>query len=842
MYTSLLNQDPSPIGKSDLISENQTQQANQMSQKLYAEVVVNIPLNRVFHYGVPAHLRETLTAGMRVKIPFGNKIITGFCVGFTDTPSPYKIKDIINVIDNAPLADDLMLKITRWLSSYYLCGWGEAIYAVIPPVVRSRIKEKWNTFVRGSGHTSALNQEAFLQMKTRAPKQARVLEILLEHPDEISAKELIRISGCNMPGLRQLEKKGFVIIEKKLQDAETTPRNVDQLQQHLTLTQEQQNAFDIICKKLAELYHRNQIPSSSTTPLSPPSQGGDEGVVKLEAYSFPPTEGGKQGDSLQVKAAGEVKICNGGKESFLYNTTQPKPGVILLHGITGSGKTELYLQTITRVLEHGLKAIYLVPEISLTPQTIQRIKARFNKVAVLHSNLLGTFHQSQWNDIKEGKVDIVIGARSSIFAPLKNVGLIIIDEEHENTYKQENNPRYNARDIAILRATYENAMVIMGTATPSLESYYQALNGNYEKIVLSRRVGERQLPTVDIVDMGEEVRKRRGFNIISQRLEYYMKQSLARKEQVILFLNRRGFAPYINCKRCGFVLKCNRCDIPMTFHKKLNTILCHYCHAETHPPESCPDCLANNINYRGFGTEKIEEEIKAKFPNYKIIRMDSDSMRVRDAHEKALTAFEGGEFQILLGTQMIAKGLDFPNVTLVGVISADTLLNLPDFRASERTFQLILQVAGRTGRGTRGGRVVVQSFNPRHYSITYAAAHDYEGFAKKELGYRKQLNYPPFGKMARIIFRSPHEDKTKEKSSLVADKLKEIAKTQGNQLQILGPSPAPMTKINNLFRWHILLKAQNQASIHDALHGVADMLKPSKTVQTMVDIDPYMML
>ena len=842
MYTSLLNQDPSPIGKIDLISENQTLQASQLCQKLYAEVVVNIPLNKVFHYSVPPHLRETLTAGMRVKIPFGNKTMTGFCVGFTDTPSPYKIKDIIDVIDKTPLADDLMLKITRWLSSYYCCGWGEAIYAVIPPVVRSRIKEKWNTFVRGSGHTSALNQEAFLQMKTRAPKQARVLEILLEHPDEISAKELIRISGCKMPGLRQLEKKGFIILENKLQDAANTPRNIDQLQQHLTLTQEQQNAFDIICKKLAELYNRNQIPSSSTTPLSPPSQGRDEGAVKSKAYSFPPSEEWKLGGSLQENAEGEVKTCNGEKESLLYNITQPKPGVILLHGITGSGKTELYLQTITNVLEHGLKAIYLVPEISLTPQTIQRIKARFNKVAVLHSNLLGTVHQSQWNDIKEGKVDIVIGARSSIFAPLKNVGLIIIDEEHENTYKQENNPRYNARDIAVLRATYENAMVIMGTATPSLESYYQALNGNYEKIVLSRRIGERQLPPVDIVDMGEEVRKRRGFNIISQRLEYYMKQSLARKEQVILFLNRRGFAPYINCKRCGFVLKCSRCDIPMTFHKKLNTTLCHYCHAETHPPESCPDCLANNINYRGFGTEKIEEEIKAKFPNYKIIRMDSDSMRVRDAHEKALIAFEGGEFQILLGTQMIAKGLDFPNVTLVGVISADTLLNLPDFRASERTFQLILQVAGRTGRGTKGGRVVVQSFNPRHYSITYAAAHDYEGFARKELGYRKQLNYPPFGKLARIVFRSPHEEKTKEKSSLVADKLKEIAKTQGNKLEILGPSPAPVPKINNLFRWHILLKAQNHTSIHNALHSVADMLKPSKTVQTMVDVDPYMML
>lgn len=772
MPASLPNQNPPSPYPIDIRPEMHTSPANQPPQKLYAEVVVNIPLQKVFHYRAPPHLQENLKAGMRVRIPFGNKIMTGFCVGFTDTPCTDKIKDLISIIDKEPLIDDIMLKITRWLSSHYCCGWGEAISAVVPPVVRSKIKEKWNTFVRGTPHTLAFNQEAMAQMKTRAPKQAKVLEILLEHPDEISAKEVIRISGCKMPGLRQLAKKGFLTLENKLQDAANTPRNTEQLQQHLTLTQEQQNAFDTICKRL---------------------------------------EG-------------------------------PKPGILLLHGITGSGKTEIYLQTISKVLDQGRKAIYLVPEISLTPQTIQRIKARFNKVAVLHSSLLGTVHQSQWNDIKEDKVDIVIGARSSIFAPLKNVGLIIIDEEHENTYKQENNPRYNARDIAILRATYDNAMVIMGTATPSLESYDQAMKGNYEKIVLSRRIGERQLPPVDIVDMGEEVRKRRGFNIISQRLQYYMNQSLARKEQVILFLNRRGFAPYINCKRCGFVLKCQRCDIPMTFHKKLNTILCHYCHAETRPPESCPDCLASNINYRGFGTEKIEDEIRNKFPNYQIIRMDSDTMRVRDSHEKALTAFEQGEFQILLGTQMIAKGLDFPNVTLVGVISADTILNLPDFRAGERTFQLISQVAGRTGRGTKGGRVVVQSYNPRHYSITYAAAHDYEGFAGKELEYRKQLHYPPFGNLARIILRSPHENKTKEKSALVAGKLKEIARTPGIHLEILGPSPAPVTRINNLFRWHILLKAQNNSSIHNALQDIADMLKPSKGVQTMVDVDPYMMM
>src|SRR3972149_1281174 len=392
---------------------------------------------------------------------------------------------------------------------------------------------------------------------------------------EISARELIRISECTMHGLRQLEKKGFLAIQNKPQHIVGTTCDFGPLQQRLTFTEEQQNAFDIINKRLA----------------------------------------------------------------------QPDPGVILLHGITGSGKTEVYLQSIAKVLEQGRKAIFLVPEISLTSQTIQRIKARFNNVAILHSHLLGTFHYSQWNDIKEDKADIVIGARSSIFAPLKNVGLVIIDEEHENTYKQENSPRYNARDVAILRATYENAMVILGTATPSLETYYNTISGHYEKIVLSKRIGNQQLPPIEIVDMSEEVRKRRGHHIISQPLGYYMNQALSRKEQVILFLNRRGFSPYLHCKRCGFVLKCRKCDIPMTFHKKLNTALCHYC------------------------------------------------------HEEALTSFERGDVQILLGTQMIAKGLDFPNVTLVGVISADTILNLPDFRASERTFQLISQVAGRTGRG-----------------------------------------------------------------------------------------------------------------------------------------------
>ena len=799
MYSIPQNHDTLSATQDKQTTEINAISTNKSSQGLYAEVVVNIPLSKIFHYNIPPHLSEYLTAGMRVKVPFGNKAVVGFCVGFTDTPSIYKLKDIIGIIDKAPLADNNMLKTTKWLSEYYLCGWGEALQAVIPPVVRSKTRNKFNTFVRCCDNTTKLDKDTLSQIKKRAPKQARALEVLLElsakinvsHNEiknngnispaatlqkdinyEMPLKELIYISGCNMHGLRQLEKKGFITFINKPVDDLSTINNTATLQQHLTLTPDQQNAFDTISKIISE----------------------------------------------------------------------PKNSVILLHGITGSGKTEIYIQTIAKVIEQGRRAIFLVPEISLTSQTIQRIKARFSRVAVLHSHLLGTYHYSQWNDIKENKADIVIGARSAIFAPLKNIGLIIIDEEHENTYKQETSPRYHTRDVAIMRAACENAMVLLGTATPSLEAYHNAIAGNYQKLVLPSRIVNPKLPPIDIVDMSEEVHKRRGYNYISQRLEYYMNQVLARREQVILFLNRRGFAPYVHCRRCGFVLKCPRCDIPMTFHKKLNKVLCHYCNAEAAPVESCPECLANNVYFRGFGTEKVEDEISARFPNYKIVRMDSDTMRVRNAHEKALTAFERGEFQILIGTQMIAKGLDFPNVTLVGVISADTLLNLPDFRSSERTFQLISQVAGRTGRGMKGGRVVVQSFNPRHYSITFAAAYDYDGFAKKELEYRKQLNYPPFGKLSRIVFRSKKEDNAKEKSCTVAEKLKEITKTNGQSLEILGPSPAPVNKINNMFRWHILLKANNHDVIHHALQLISDMLKPSKSVQAIVDVDPYMML
>jgi primosomal protein N' (replication factor Y) len=526
-------------------------------------------------------------------------------------------------------------------------------------------------------------------------------------------------------------------------------------------------------------------------------------------------------------------------------------GAILLKGVTGSGKTEVYLQAISEVITLGLKAIVLVPEISLTPQTIERFKSRFDRVAVLHSSLTDRQRSDQWWDIKNGNADVVIGARSAVFAPLENVGLIVIDEEHENTFKQDTSPRYNARDVSMIRAELESALVVLGSATPSLESFYNASIGKYEYVTLKNRVGNKPLPRVEVIDMRHEKYRGKNLYYISNYLELCMKQCLSKKEQVLLFLNRRGFSPFISCRRCGFVLKCKRCDISLTYHKKKDAVICHYCFSDEPVPGECPECCSPGISFLGVGTERMEEDIRARFPRHKLLRMDSDTMRGRDSHEKALNAFRRGDIDILLGTQMIAKGLDFPNVTLVGVLSADTIVNMPDFRAGERTFQLLCQVAGRTGRGPKGGQVIVQTYNPEHYSIKCAALHDYDGFAKKELEYRKQLYYPPYERLARIVLRGKNDLDVKKKSIDIAEKLRgAIRLTAGvaqsdrhkDKVEVLGPAPAPIARVKDNFRWHLIVKADNSENLSTILKNIESENRNSKKVQIMIDVDPYALL
>jgi primosomal protein N' (replication factor Y) (superfamily II helicase) len=511
-------------------------------------------------------------------------------------------------------------------------------------------------------------------------------------------------------------------------------------------------------------------------------------------------------------------------------------GVIVLNGVTGSGKTEVYLRAIADVVDAGRQAIVLVPEIALTPQTLRRFRERFSHVAVLHSNLSDAERHRQWRDIAEGRADVVIGARSAVFAPVQDLGLIVIDEEHENSFKQDTSPRYHGRDVAIMRANLVGVPIVLGSATPSLESYHNAHTvDHYQEARLAQRVGGRPLPPVDVVDMRREAAERKGHHVLSRPLEEAIAEAWRKQEQTILFLNRRGFATHLFCVHCGHIEKCPDCDVGLTYHAKPGILQCHYCGRKSAPPERCPACSAETVNYWGTGTQRVEEEVLKKFPEIRIGRMDADAVR-SGGYESILSAFRDGEVDVLVGTQMVAKGLDFPNVTVVGVVNADVALSMPDFRANERTFQLITQVAGRAGRGPKGGRVFVQTFQPEHLAIQLAAKHDYESFAKDELEVRRARGYPPFGRLARVLVRSQSRQKAAEAIQAFAGRLVEPARTAG--VQILGPQPCPVAKISRFWRYHILLKAPTAKALLFLWDRMRGDLSPPGGVQMAIDVDP----
>jgi primosomal protein N' (replication factor Y) len=515
-------------------------------------------------------------------------------------------------------------------------------------------------------------------------------------------------------------------------------------------------------------------------------------------------------------------------------------GAFLLHGVTGSGKTEVYLSAIEQVVARGREAIVLVPEISLTPQTICRFRRRFPRVAVLHSHLSDAERHRHWRAIASGEVQVVIGARSAVFAPTRKLGLIVIDEEHESTFKQETTPRYHARDVAVKRAQLQGVPVLLGSATPALETWHNAEQGRYVRLSLPRRVGDRPMPEVRLIDLrAEKPEPGQPLVILSTPLRLAMTEALDDGGQVILLLNRRGFHTFILCPKCGHVLKCHACDVALTHHKGRHRVLCHICDAERDPPASCPNCRATNLFYGGIGTERLEREVKAAFPEHVARRMDSDTMRTPGSHEQVLAAFRAGEVRILLGTQMIAKGLDFPNVTLVGVVNADTALHLPDFRAAERTFQLVAQVAGRTGRGDRPGRVLVQTYCPESPAILWASKHDYEGFVTDELPERRRFHAPPFGRLVRIIARGPDENGTLAFLRLVAGLLADSAPPT---VRLLGPAPAPILKIRNLYRFHLQLRAPTVRPLQELLHSVLPGLSVPSAIELAVDVDPLSLL
>ncbi|MHC4778030.1 MAG: replication restart helicase PriA [Planctomycetota bacterium] len=516
-------------------------------------------------------------------------------------------------------------------------------------------------------------------------------------------------------------------------------------------------------------------------------------------------------------------------------------GVFLLRGVTGSGKTEVYLRAIEAAQQSGKGAISLVPEISLTPQMVGRYLARFPRVAVLHSSLTNRERAAQWESIRKGDAEVVVGARSALFAPVPKLGLIVVDEEHEPSFKQDSSPRYHARDAAVVRAREEGAVVILGSATPSLESFQNAEEGKYQSQVLPRRVKDLALPEVEIVDLSAEARETRRLPIFSRRLEGLARETLGRGEQVIFFLNRRGYSTFLQCTECGFRYECPQCGITLTYHKKIDRAICHYCYHGEVPTDSCPSCLSPGLKYQGIGTEKVEDAVSKLYPSARVARMDSDSMTSREDYERVFRGIKNREIDVLVGTQMIAKGLDFPDVTLVGVVSADASLGLPDFRAAERTFQLITQVAGRAGRSEKGGRVVVQTFQPDHYSIRCASAQDYLAFTGFELKFRRELGYPPFGKVARVLFTGKNEDGVRSRARAVGKRASEAARRIAGA-SILGPAPAPLVKIRNKFRYQLVIKGASSIQVQAVLDALGSDLFAGGAVRIAADVDPQSML
>jgi primosomal protein N' (replication factor Y) len=748
----------------------------------FAEVVFDRPLDHAYTYAVPAGLRDQLGVGKRVLAPFGkgDRQTIGYCVGLTGAAPARGVKSILQVLDDDSLLTPQLLKLTRWMADYYLCGWGQVLNAVLPAGVRQQAGTRPVPLIE-------LVPEALWPnpLPPLAAKQKALLELLKTEAKPLEARKLARLAKCGAGPIRALIEKGL---------ARRKPGRVE--------------------TEHAKESEPTDEPLDADLPIKP------------EALTP---------DQLTVWAALEQAVRGGGFKPFL------------LHGVTGSGKTEIYLRAIEEVVRQGKEALVLVPEISLTPQTIRSFQGRCGEVAVLHSHLHSVERSNHWRRIARGQVHVVVGARSAVFAPTRNLGLIVIDEEHENSFKQESTPRYHARDVAVMRARLENIPIILGSATPSLESWHNAQRKQYQLLELPRRVLDRPLPRVPLIDLRHDRDPDRRFQGVSPSLERAMRYSLDKGGQVILLLNRRGFSTYLHCPACGHVQHCKFCDLAMTFHRDRNIILCHYCGFEQHPPEKCPQCATGQVRYQGMGTEKLQAEIEMKFPGKVVGRMDSDTMRRPGSHRKALDAFRRGETHILLGTQMIAKGLDFPNVTLVGVVNADVGLHHADFRAAERTFQLLAQVAGRTGRGSQAGNVYIQTFQPEHPSITLAAHHDYLAFADGEMKHRRAHNYPPYHRLARLVVRGKDEKTACTYADRLADAFRtalETAQKAGEsvELRLLGPAEAPVFRLNGYYRFHFQLQSPSSGFLHDILRRVLPTVRLPHGVELTVDVDPQDML
>lgn len=821
--------------------------------KIYAKLIVSNNskyTDDLFTYGVPDYLQEFVKVGHRVLVPFGrgNKPLEGFIFEFTNDVEDNmenKIKFIIDILDEEPLLRDVDIDLIKWMRNRYICTYMDAINCIYPKGYKL---ENYKVAQVQTQDFSGLDD-----------KELYIIHQLMNHKGKMKIQNIKDKKDVNINRvLSNLKNKGIISIsweyksnknEKKMYivslniDNDETDDIINNLirkraHKQARIIQFLSNNEESEINDLIEILDTNK---QSITALH------KKNIINIEEknyYRKPKSLYNLENKNIKLNDEQEdaLKIL----QDNMFNIDK-KP--YLIHGVTGSGKTEVYLNIIQKALDEGLDSIVLVPEISLTPQTISRFKNRFGDiVGVFHSQLSNGERHDVYRLVKEGKVRIIVGARSALFIPCNNLGVIIIDEFHEGAYKSEKNPKYNTIEVAKYISKSQNPLLILGSATPPIEEYYKAKNNEYELLELTKRANNNEMPSIYISDMKEEL-SNGNKSIFSRRLQYEMENTLNKNNQIILFLNRRGYASFVSCRNCGFVFSCDNCDISLTYHKYKKSGRCHYCGYEAIIPKECPECSSPYIKEFGIGTERIEEEVKVMFPNAKIIRMDKDTTSKKGSIEEILNKFKNKEADILIGTQMISKGHDFPNVTLVGILSADMILKFPDFRSSENTFQLITQVAGRAGRADLDGKVILQTYDVDHYSIKHAVNYDYKGFYEDEIKIRNVFSYAPFNNMISVVISNNNEQKVIKNIKNLHESIVYLLSKRGykNFDFMLGPNPCPIAKINQNHRWQILFKDVDiEINLLKSIIKYICITKRDavfdEDVNISVDINPYSIL
>ena len=826
----------------------------------FCDVALPIPLEMTFTYRVNG---QVPVVGGRVLVPFRTSRLPGVVTALHDRPPSMEAKTIHAVLDAVPLIDPSLMQLAEWISHYYIAPLGEVLRSMLP--LQAEVRRDWSYSITPAGH-KALSDSAVSgnsgRSKRSIDEQMIEYQVLnhLAQVENVREKSLRSATGASREILRGLQAKRWIAREdvSAVRDARRTIR-VAQLVSPANeeastrkLNQNQQTIVDYLQKasgpvSLEEIRELN-VPRGTIDTLT------RRGLVRIE-------EQPADFHITSVPASGQIarENLNASQRSALdaieASVKEGNFSVSLLHGVTGSGKTAVYLAAMQSVLAQGRSAILLVPEIGLTPAAAANLHRVFgSEVAILHSGLTDDERAEQWHRIHRGDARIVVGTRSAVFAPVSDLALIVIDEEHDSSYKQEETPRYNGRDVAVMRGKLSSAAVVLASATPALETYHNARTGKYKLIELRERVQQRPLPEVEIIDMREEFQQTGEEKFFSRRLVEEVRGRLEVKEQVMILLNRRGYSAVVLCRSCGEKLQCVNCAVSLTHHKGAispvalgrrvpagQRLECHYCGYRAAVPKLCPKCGSEHLYFLGAGSEKIEEALQQSFPDARIGRLDRDTVRSRHDFERVLNQLHAGELDLLVGTQMIAKGHDIHGVTLVGVVGADFALGLPDFRAAERTFQLLTQVAGRAGRGSFAGEVVLQTYFPEHYAIRYAALHDYLGFYEQELRYRNWMHYPPFTSVANVLLRSDKLDHALRYAGIVENW---VRRTKMDGVRVMGPAAAPLSRLKNDYRYHFILKTASREQLNRTLRALVANAVQEEVPRTsiIVDVDPQSLM